>query len=467
MQTQAYFENIQEEILNELSKTQESVIIAVAWFTDTLLFESLCRLASKGIKVQLLIMNDEINNSSGINFEKLNTAGGKVYKIGDGSHESLMHNKFCVIDGQIVINGSYNWTNKARQNHESITVINDKELALKFIVEFNFLKRQYIGEKPETPDYSKICIRLKTLKNAILLEDGDDIKNQAVKIEKTYSLSDEGLDKLIRKILDDVKCNRYSEVVKSIDAFVGKYQALNVYIDPEIEAIKLEIKVLEIQISSLEDEKTEIEKLLFGFEIRYNKELGELLTQLLYLRKENLRKEAENNKSKASEAKEAEDDYANFKKSVDETRNQKIKELSETEEKDLKTLYRKASKLCHPDVVEDKYKDKAEQIFRDLQKAYETNDIDKVNEILASLEKGLFANKSEQISKKKELQILLKQLRLKREDLEKDLVSIRTTESYKTVSEITDWDAYFEKIKRQVAEEIKNYDKQLKNDGIR
>ena len=29
-----------------------------------------------------------------------------------------MHNKFCIIDKSIVINGSYNWTRKAKNNFE-------------------------------------------------------------------------------------------------------------------------------------------------------------------------------------------------------------------------------------------------------------------------------------------------------------------------------------------------------------
>ena len=40
MKTQAYFENIQEQILIELESARISVIIAVAWFTDKKLFET-------------------------------------------------------------------------------------------------------------------------------------------------------------------------------------------------------------------------------------------------------------------------------------------------------------------------------------------------------------------------------------------------------------------------------------------
>ena len=53
----------------------------------------------------------------------------------------LMHDKFCVIDNQIVISGSYNWTNNAEyKNSENINIIeDDNKLATKYSLEFNRL----------------------------------------------------------------------------------------------------------------------------------------------------------------------------------------------------------------------------------------------------------------------------------------------------------------------------------------
>ena len=39
IQTEAYFDNIQETLLNELKTAKRSIYVAVAWFTDTRLFE--------------------------------------------------------------------------------------------------------------------------------------------------------------------------------------------------------------------------------------------------------------------------------------------------------------------------------------------------------------------------------------------------------------------------------------------
>lgn len=457
MQTQAYFENIQEQIKHELRIAKRSVVIAVAWFTDKELFGLICRLANQGINVQLLLMNDDINNQCGIQYELLQNAGGKLWKIGNGNNDTLMHNKFCVIDEQVVINGSYNWTNKAKQNHESITVIQDAELAYQFVKEFDLLVKNYFGiNNVHTDlDYAKICIHLEILKNQILLEDIEEIKLRVNKLRKLIPIGDENeYIGLINKILDYAFCENYGESVPLINEFIARFRSIMVYVDSEILAMRLELKVLELQISSLEDERIDIEKLMYSFEIRHNQELGELISKLLLLRKEKLKKEAQTDTSKQTEAEEAEKDYQSYNESLDESKNEKIQELTDEELKEIKAKYRKASKLCHPDVVDEKYKEMAKQTFQELQKAYETNDIERVSEILSNLEKGFYTNKSEKENEKKELLATLNQLRIKRDELEKTLVNIKTADTYKTVSEITDWDNYFENIKKQLEDEI-------------
>ena len=46
-------------------------------------------------------------------------------QINDTITDKLMHNKFCIIDNDLVITGSYNWTFKARLNDENVIVNND------------------------------------------------------------------------------------------------------------------------------------------------------------------------------------------------------------------------------------------------------------------------------------------------------------------------------------------------------
>ena len=108
MQTEAVFENIAERIQQEIHQANHSICIAMAWFTNQAIFERLIQKAKEGIEISLMISNDEINLNSSIDFEQLNIGKSKVYKIGDGKKE-LLHHKFCVIDNNLVISGSYNW----------------------------------------------------------------------------------------------------------------------------------------------------------------------------------------------------------------------------------------------------------------------------------------------------------------------------------------------------------------------
>lgn len=56
-----------------------------------------------------------------------------------------MHNKFCIIDLETVLHGSYNWTNKAQYNYETIIIEKDCIFAEKFSEEFIRLKQKALS----------------------------------------------------------------------------------------------------------------------------------------------------------------------------------------------------------------------------------------------------------------------------------------------------------------------------------
>lgn len=55
-----------------------------------------------------------------------------------------MHNKFVVIDGRILITGSFNWTTQAvTSNQENLCIIDNEELAKKYTAEFERLWKSF------------------------------------------------------------------------------------------------------------------------------------------------------------------------------------------------------------------------------------------------------------------------------------------------------------------------------------
>lgn len=464
MKSQAYFEKIHKHIESNLKTSKTSIRIAVAWFTDTKLFSILCEKAKEGIQVELLMANHEINHDCNIKYRELINNGGKIFWIGkEGAYAPLMHNKFCIIDNNILIFGSYNWTQKAKSNHESITVIEeDYNLILDFNQEFDKIKDKYYNPNAEI-DWMKIVIRLETLVNVIKLEDLEDINYQ---IEKTNSLIpknhlDEKLNELT-KILNLCLKKEFSKAVILIQTFTSEFKKISIYNDPEIPALKLEIRSLEYQISSLSDEKTDIEKNIRNFELKYNEELGGLITKILYYKKivaEKLANEFKNDNQKQKEFEEAKFDYEDFSKSYQDKLNEpKPFVLDEEKQNELKKNYRKATKLCHPDKVTDEQKELATKIFTDLKNAYDNNNLEKVNQILKDLEKGIFKSQGETINEKEKLNIIRENLILKRKELEEFLLSLKNTDIFKNLLTIKSLDKYFENAKEEftrILEELK------------
>ena len=60
--------------------------------------------------------------------------------------------------------------------------------------------------------------------------------------------------------------------------------------------------------------------------------------------------------------------------------------LTDYEKQQLKTTYRKASRLCHPDKLADDAKAMGEEIFKALNEAYRHQDLKRVQGILLKLE---------------------------------------------------------------------------------
>ena len=143
MEAETYFEGIQSRIIEKLHQADENIRVAVAWFTDKEIIEQLEEIALRGVNVEIIISDNEINQN--VDFSSLTDRGINIlyYPLkGYGS----MHHKFCIIDEKLVITGSYNWTVNAKSNNgENIHVVTDKESIKKYIDKFNRLKNDVMG----------------------------------------------------------------------------------------------------------------------------------------------------------------------------------------------------------------------------------------------------------------------------------------------------------------------------------
>lgn len=94
----------------------------MAWFTSSEIFETLLACLRKGVKVNLILLDSPINFMEyAPDFNRFIQSRG-ILKI-SGTNYGFMHHKFCIIDEDYVITGSYNWTYYAEtRNIENILV---------------------------------------------------------------------------------------------------------------------------------------------------------------------------------------------------------------------------------------------------------------------------------------------------------------------------------------------------------
>ncbi|WP_039076320.1 phospholipase D-like domain-containing protein [Bacillus sp. MSP13] len=138
VELETHFEDIQNQIIEEIKRAKYTIWVAVAWFTDQKLFEELVQKKKEGLNVQVIVIDDDINRKSGLRFED----HFETYRLPkQGMYKNIMHNKFCVIDLNTVISGSYNWTKKAQYNDESIDIKHSREATEPYATKFIKLKK--------------------------------------------------------------------------------------------------------------------------------------------------------------------------------------------------------------------------------------------------------------------------------------------------------------------------------------
>lgn len=452
MQTEAVFENISERIKQELWKAQKAIHIAVAWFTNKELFDILKIKAQTNCKIFIIINDDDINNNSSIPYDSLNIKNIKLYKTGLAENE-LMHNKFCIIDYSTVITGSYNWSYKAKSNFENIVITNnDNILASQFLDEFNKIIKIINPKEVKKEELFPLHIvvkRLEIIKNYILLEDISSLILEGQKLSKYDFNSD------ISEIIGLIKSNDYNLSIPIIDNFIRQNQQVELWIDKELTILKTEVRKLENQINAFDNEKIELEKVISEFQHRHTLELGDIILKILNLRM--LKYKSSNEKFT-----EAEVDEKQYREQFNLENSKNVRELTDLERAEIKSKFRKATVLCHPDKVINELKETAQKIFVELKTAYDQNDLSKVSEILSELEKGsFFKTTSETITEKEILKAEIARLKIQIKIIENEIISIKLSDSYRKVIELLDWDNYFQETRLKLFKELDFLEKEL------
>ena len=114
-----------EAIVNEISHAKSEIYVQAYSFTSAPIAKALVDAHKKGIKVEAILDKSQ-KKEKYTSATFLNNSGIPTYI--DSKH-AIAHNKIMIIDKEIVITGSFNFTKAAEEkNAENVLIIKSKEL---------------------------------------------------------------------------------------------------------------------------------------------------------------------------------------------------------------------------------------------------------------------------------------------------------------------------------------------------
>jgi phosphatidylserine/phosphatidylglycerophosphate/cardiolipin synthase-like enzyme len=116
-------------ICQALSTAKSSILVQAYSFTSAPIAEALVKAHKRGVKVQVIL--DRSQRTQKYSSATFLVNSGIPTRI-DAAH-AIAHNKVMIIDNEIVITGSFNFTKAAEEkNAENLLVIRNRELAARY-----------------------------------------------------------------------------------------------------------------------------------------------------------------------------------------------------------------------------------------------------------------------------------------------------------------------------------------------
>lgn len=273
-----------------------------------------------------------------------------------------------------------------------------------------------------------------------------------------YSLK---LGELIRKVLSLKRGAPYRQVVDKVKKFNQIKQIYNEK-QEEYKTLKTHKEKLEIQLErtdEFDDSYDDIYDDLLKIKEKLEKNEANLqsIREKLKRLKDTIKKDPAH-----KEYQQSTQEYQEFKEEHEELTNGEKFDLTDEERGELKRVFRRAVKLCHPDIVSEQLKEQAQSTIQELNSAYKKQDLQSVNEILHSLENHMkFDIDSNTLNEIEFLKFKILNTQQKVKETLIDIDEIKNDETYTTIDTIDDWDEYFSQTYNMLKEEYEELKEEL------
>lgn len=307
-------------------------------------------------------------------------------------------------------------------------------------------------------------LELKSLESKLrtLSEEKQEYLNEMDEFNKEYNIH---LGAIIENILNLKREILYKKTIKQ-QKLKEKYQEDKQTFEESKESIdelKSTIEQLQEALENIDETDEQYQEIKNSYD-----ELLEELEKLeydLHSQEEKLNKSREQIEDETvfEEFKEAKKTYEEYNREYEQIKDENSVVLSEDEKKELKILWKNASKLCHPDIVADQFKEKATEIMQALNDAYSKKDINKIKEILHNLENGTtFEVASDNIENKEILKSKIEEFKSFIQKLQDEIEEIKSDDTFVAISELDDWNLYFEELKSELQKQEKELEEEAR-----
>jgi len=126
---------IRDRIIKACNLSKTSIDVAVFDFTSGDLADALVRAKDRGIALRVIA--DPKRGADKHSETPFLLKKGVNLRLLPGKGRGIMHNKFAIFDGRILLTGSYNWTESAEKyNWENVIILEDTAVVRAYRDEF-------------------------------------------------------------------------------------------------------------------------------------------------------------------------------------------------------------------------------------------------------------------------------------------------------------------------------------------
>ncbi|NOY97806.1 MAG: DUF1669 domain-containing protein [Chloroflexi bacterium] len=127
-------DGVSDRLVDLLGDAQESIFFMAYSFTSDDIAAAITERAEAGVTVAGVMDEGQVKSNVGTEYDPFMQAGLDVRLDGN---DGLMHHKVFIIDGQIVVTGSYNFSRSAEtRNDENVVILYSPEIAQEYLDEF-------------------------------------------------------------------------------------------------------------------------------------------------------------------------------------------------------------------------------------------------------------------------------------------------------------------------------------------